>query len=151
MCSTFLGRVGNMDYKTLRYPGHVDLMSFFFHELLMRKRRELSGEILLHAKPPVRDDVVFVHISAEGTADGRQLRNEFVRAFYPRRLCGKKRTATSWATAASAVSVTELVRRGDLPARGFLRQEGIPFDLFSATTTGAVLAKLGPTDEEPRP
>lgn len=141
MCSTFIGRVGNMDYKTLRYPGHVDLMSFFFHELLMRNRRELSGEILLHAKPPVSDDVVFVHISAEGTATGRQLRNEFVRAFYPRHLCGKKRTAISWTTAASAAAVIELVRRGDLPAQGFLRQEAIPFELFSTTSTGALLAK----------
>ena len=143
MCSTYLGRVGNMDYKTLRYPGHVDLMSFFFHELLMKQRRVLSGDILLHAKPPVQDDVVFVHISAEGTANDGQLRREFVKAFYPRNLCGKKRTAISWTTAASAVAVIELVRRGDMPTQGFLRQEAIPFDLFSTTLTGALLARFG--------
>ena len=30
MCETYLGRVPNIDYKTMRYPGHVDLMNFFF-------------------------------------------------------------------------------------------------------------------------
>ena len=39
MCETYHGRVDNIDYKTIRYPGHMDLMNFFFHELLMRERR----------------------------------------------------------------------------------------------------------------
>ena len=37
MCETYLGRVENLDYKTMRYPGHMQLMNFFFHELLMRE------------------------------------------------------------------------------------------------------------------
>ena len=32
----------------------------------MRERRELAGKILPHAKPPVDDDVVYVHVAAEG-------------------------------------------------------------------------------------
>jgi len=80
MCETYLGRVENLDYKTMRYPGHVQLMNFFFHELLMRERREDAGQILTHAKPPVDDVVVFLHASAEGEADDRLMRREFVRA-----------------------------------------------------------------------
>ena len=30
MCETFMGRVENLDYKTMRYPGHAALMDFFF-------------------------------------------------------------------------------------------------------------------------
>ena len=71
ICETFHGKVANVDYKTMRYPGHMRLMNFFFHELLMRERRELAGEILTNAKPPVNDDVVYVHVSSEGTLDGR--------------------------------------------------------------------------------
>jgi len=37
-----LGRVENLDSKTMRYPGHVKLMNFFFHELLMREKRDLA-------------------------------------------------------------------------------------------------------------
>ena len=69
ICETFHGKIANIDYKTMRYPGHMRLMNFFFHELLMRERRELAGEILTNAKPPVNDDVVYVHVSSEGMLD----------------------------------------------------------------------------------
>lgn len=136
MCETYLGKVDNIDYKTIRYPGHVQLMNFFFHELLMRERRQLAGEILTHAKPPVDDDVVYVHVSAEGTVDGQLRRKEFVRAYHPIEAAGARRTAIAWTTSASAVSVIEMVRDGKLPAKGFLKQEEIPLAPFLETTTG---------------
>jgi saccharopine dehydrogenase (NAD+, L-lysine-forming) len=136
MCDTYLGKVDNIDYKTIRYPGHVQLMNFFFHELLMRERRELAGQILTHAKPPVDDDVVYVHVAAEGTVDGGLRRKEFVRAYHPVELGGARRTAISWTTSASAVSVIEMVRDGALPPKGFLRQEDISLTRFLKTTTG---------------
>ena len=62
----------------MRYPGHASLMNFFFHELLMSEDRELAGRILKNAKPPVDEDVVHVHVSAEGLQEGRLNRREFV-------------------------------------------------------------------------
>jgi len=137
MCETYKDRVPNMDYKTMRYPGHVKLMNFFFHELLMRERREEAGEILINAKPPVNDDVVYIHVSAEGRTDGRLFRKEFVRAYYPIEIAGIERTAIAWTTASSVVAVIEMVRDGKLPSQGFLKQEDIPLDAFLATRTGA--------------
>jgi saccharopine dehydrogenase (NAD+, L-lysine-forming) len=140
MCETFEGRVENLDYKTMRYPGHVKLMNFFFHELLMRERRELAGEILANAKPPVDADVVYVHAAAEGWNDGRLQRREFVRAYRPLELCGRSRTAIAWTTSASVVAVIELVREGKLPGRGFLKQEEISLGDFFGTKTGGLYA-----------
>jgi len=138
ICETFHGRVANIDYKTIRYPGHMRLMNFFFHELLMRERRALAGEILTNAKPPVRADVVYVHVSAEGTIDGRLERREFVRAYRPRVVAGREEPAIAWTTAASATAIVRLVRDGVLPSRGFLKQETIPFAAFLGTPTGAL-------------
>ena len=137
MCETFHGRVENLDYKTMRYPGHMDLMNFFFHELLMRQRRELAGEILTNAKPAVSDDVVYMHVASEGEIDGQLRRLEFVRAYYPRLIGGLQSTAIAWTTASSVVSVIELVRAGILPDSGFLRQEDVPLLAFLATLVGA--------------
>jgi saccharopine dehydrogenase-like NADP-dependent oxidoreductase len=136
MCDTYLGKIDNIDYKTIRYPGHAKLMNFFFHELLMREQRGLAGEILTHAKPPVDDDVVYVHVSAEGTADGGLRRKEFVRAYYPIEIAGTKRTAIAWTTSASVVSVIEMVRDGRVQPKGFLKQEDIPLESFLATKAG---------------
>lgn len=81
------------DYKTMHYPGHTLFMNFFFHELLMRDRRKEAGEILVNAKPPVADDVVYDHVSAEGLRNGRFAREEFVRAYKPVMQAGSTRTA----------------------------------------------------------
>ncbi|QYX55571.1 saccharopine dehydrogenase NADP-binding domain-containing protein [Roseovarius sp. SCSIO 43702] len=143
MCETYLGRVPNMDYKTMRYPGHVDLMNFFFHELLMRDRRKEAGEILVNAKPPVAEDVVYVHVAAEGTKDGRLGREEFVRAYKPMEIAGERRTAIAWTTASSVVAVIEMVRDGNLPGQGFLKQEDIPLDRFFDTVGGERYASGG--------
>jgi saccharopine dehydrogenase-like NADP-dependent oxidoreductase len=136
MCETYLGRVENLDYKSIRYPGHVDLMNFFFHELLMREDREMAGRILVNAKPPVSEDVVYVHASVEGLKGKALCREEFVRAYLPIELDGRAWRAIAWTTAASVCAVVELVAAGRLPARGFLKQEEIPLADFLDTANG---------------
>ncbi len=137
MCETYKGRVPDMDYKTMRYPGHVKLMNFFFHELLMRERRKEAGEILVNAKPPVNDDIVYIHVYAEGRINCRLERKEFVRGLKPIEIGGKHRTAIAWTTASSVVAVIEMVRDGALPSAGFLKQEDIPLDAFLKTKNGS--------------
>jgi len=137
MCETYKSRVPNMDYKTMRYPGHVQLMNFFFHELLMRDRRKEAGEILVNAKPPVSDDIVYIHVAAEGEQNGRTRREEFVRGLKPMEIAGRERTAIAWTTASSVVAIIEMVRDGSLPSRGFLRQEDVPLETFLKTKNGA--------------
>lgn len=140
MCETYAGRIENLDYKTMRYPGHVELMNFFFHELLMRENRAEAGRILTNAKPPVEDDVVYLHVAAEGWQGEQLRRKEFVRAWKPIDIGGRSRTAIAWTTSASVVSVIEMVRAGALPQRGFLKQEEIPFAPYLATRTGALFS-----------
>ena len=137
MCETYLNKIDNLDYKTMRYPGHVNLMNFFFHELLMREDRALAGKILTNAKPPVNDNVVYVHAAAEGVEHNRLIRKEFVEAYYPKKIAGKMRTAIAWTTSASACSVIELVSQGKLTKKGFIKQEDISLDLLLNTHCGA--------------
>ena len=141
MCDTYLGKVDNIDYKTMRYPGHMKLMNFFFHELLMRDQRDIAGEILVNAKPPIEDDVVYVHVSSEGEIDGRLQRKEFVRGYRPIEIAGGRQTAIAWTTSGSVVAVIEMVRDGKLPNSGFLKQEDIPLDEFFSTKTGSFYAQ----------
>lgn len=136
MCETYAGVVDNLDYKSIRYPGHAKLMNFYFHELLMREDRKRAGEILVHSKPPVNDDVVYVHASAEGWQQGDLVREEFVRAYRPLDIAGRQWRAISWTTAASACAVVEMVNSGVLPDRGFIKQEEIHFDDFLKTRSG---------------
>jgi saccharopine dehydrogenase-like NADP-dependent oxidoreductase len=141
MCDTYAGRVDTLNYKTIRYPGHCKLMRFFFDELLMKNDRIRAGEILVNAKPPVNDDVVYVHAAVEGRKDGSLKREEFVRGYYPQSIAGQMWRAISWTTAGAVCAVVELVARGELPAEGFLKQEDIPLQSFFNTPTGALYLK----------
>lgn len=136
MCDTYEGLVENLDYKSIRYPGHAELMNFFFHELLMREDRDQAGQILVNAKPPVSEDVVYIHVSVEGWAADRLSREEFVRTCTPLPIAGTQRRAIAWTTAASVSAVVEMVHQGVLPARGLIRQENISLESFLATANG---------------
>ena len=136
MCETYLGRIENLDYKSIRYPGHVKLMNFFFHELLMRENRKTAGEILTNAKPPVEKDVVFIHASAEGRQDRQLIRDEFVRAYYPIKIGDRSWSAISWTTAASVCAIVEMVHNGSIKNKGFVKQETISLKAFLQTNNG---------------
>lgn len=141
MCETYAGNVQNLDYKTMRYPGHMKFMRFYFHELMMCEDREHAGEILVKAKPPVNDDVVYVHAAVEGfkKKSGRKelCRDEFVRSYYPKVIAGKEWRAISWTTACSIVAIIEMVATGALPKKGFVKQEDIALDKFLKTKSGS--------------
>jgi saccharopine dehydrogenase-like NADP-dependent oxidoreductase len=136
MCETYDGNVEHLNYKTIRYPGHCQLMKFFFNELFMRKDRKRAGEILVNAKPPVNDDVVYVHAAVEGQQNDKFMREEFVRSYYPLEIAGQDWRAIAWTTAGSVCAVVDLVSRGALPQKGFIKQEDIPLEQFFKTPTG---------------
>src|SRR6202022_331434 len=45
MCETFEGRVNELNYKTLRYPGHRDLMKFLLNDLNLSHKQDLLTQI----------------------------------------------------------------------------------------------------------
>ncbi len=152
MCETYEGRMARLDYKSLRYPGHFALMRFLFDELHLRDRRELVQGVLVDAKPPVDDDIVYLHAAVEGTSSGgpgdsatpagQMVRRQYVRAYRPLVVAGREWRAISWTTAASACAVVELVADGRLPGAGFLKQEDIALADLLDTQNGSHLASL---------
>lgn len=140
MCETYEGKVDKLDYKTIRYPGHCDLMNFLIHELHMKNNKPQLEEILKNAKPEVEEDVVLVYAVAEGWKEGQLKRNEFCKSYNPVTIDGQTWRAISWTTAASLVAVVEMVANGSLPGKGFIKQEEIPFDGLLATMTGQLFS-----------
>ncbi len=80
LCETLEGKLDTLNYKTIRYPGHCNLMRFLLYELCLKDKRQLVEQILTEAKPPVQQDVVYVYAVVEGWKDNRLEREEFYRA-----------------------------------------------------------------------
>lgn len=136
MCETFEGKVDTLNYKSIRYPGHGKLMKFMLQELIMKDDKEQLTRILENAKPPVKEDVVYIYAVVEGWKDKKLLRSEYYKAFSPIEIHGRYWRAISWTTAASIAAVIEMVDNGSLPNQGFIKQEEIPFDKFLQTENG---------------
>lgn len=141
MCETLEGKVDTLNYKTMRYPGHAKLMRFLLYELILKEKRELVEEILTQAKPPVREDVVYVYAVVEGWKGTEIAREEFYQAYHPITINGKEWRAISWTTAASVAAVVEMVAAGTLPQKGFIKQEEIGFQDFLNTKNGSLYKK----------
>lgn len=130
LCSTLAGRVRELNYKTIRYPGHRELMQFLLGELRMRERRELLREILEQAVPVTFQDVVVTFCTVTGTRRGQFVQLTDARKIYSQELEGEMWSAIQITTAASVCAVLDLHCAGALPAAGFVRQEQLPLPQF---------------------
>ncbi|MGR3810969.1 saccharopine dehydrogenase family protein [Jiulongibacter sp. NS-SX5] len=141
MCETYEGKVDTLNYKTIRYPGHCKLMRFLIQELIMKDKKEQLTEILENAKPPVKEDIVYVYAVVEGWHHKKLSRSEFYKAYSPKEIEGKIWRAISWTTAASIAAVVEMVNAGSLPSSGFIKQEEIPLEAFMQTDSGRIFSE----------
>ena len=123
MCETYEGRVNRLDYKTLRYPGHFRQMHFLFDELNLRDQRDLIGRLLVDAKPPVNDDIVYLHAAVEGVKDGRAVPRE-LRARLPAARDRRPRVAGHLLDDGGLGRRRRRARRRRSPARHRLHQAG---------------------------
>lgn len=142
LCETLHGKVRNLDYKTMRYPGHRDAMALLLHDLRLIEQRPLLRELLERAVPHSREDIVIVFASACGMRAGRYEQTTRLARIQGGTLRGEARTAIELSTAAGVVGTLELVMRAALPHRGFVRQEYIPLDSFLATRVGHYYSAL---------
>ena len=141
MCESYEGKLDTLNYKTIRYPGHGKLMRFLMYELILKEDKKLLEDILYKAKPPVKEDVVYVYAVVEGWKEDQLLRDEYFKSFYPIEISGKTWRAISWTTACSIAAVVELVADGKLPQKGFIKQEDIPFEDLVQTENGKYFVK----------
>ena len=136
LVDTFLGKVRDLDYKTIRYPGHCDRFKTMIDLGLCSseplavdgaevKPRRVFGGLLMKTLPHDGPDVVLVRVTFEG--DGKRLTYDIVDRADPKTgLSAMMRT-----TAFPATIVALMMARGQTTSRGALPQERcIPPDVF---------------------
>ncbi|TVT49724.1 MAG: saccharopine dehydrogenase family protein [Denitromonas halophila] len=136
LCDTLNGRVRNLNYRTVRYPGHRDVMKLLLHDLRLGERRALLKEILESSIPVTMQDVVLVFVNVSGMRDGLLMQETFARKIYSREVGGRMRSAIQVTTASAICAVLDLLMDGRLPQQGFVRQEDICLDDFLSNRFG---------------
>ncbi|WP_350334196.1 saccharopine dehydrogenase family protein [Coralliovum pocilloporae] len=130
LCETLDSKVRALDYKTVRYPGHLEICRLLVNELRLKDRRDILKDVLETAVPMTRQDVVLVFVTASGHRDGRFEQESFTVKVYADELYGEVWSAIQITTAAGICAVMDMVVTGILPGQGYLKQEDVPLDLF---------------------
>ncbi len=140
-------------YKTIRYPGHRDLMKFLLQDLRLGVEhsaptpsgrvfdRRLAMDLLEHAIARTVQDVVIVFISCIGMKDGYRQQVNFRRSIRAVDMFGRVWPAIELTTAAGVCAMVDLHRMGKLPKTGLVRQEEVALSAFNATVFGLAYEK----------
>jgi saccharopine dehydrogenase-like NADP-dependent oxidoreductase len=147
LCESLDGKVETLDYKTVRYPGHRDIMKVLLDDLRLSERRALLKDVLEVAIPATAQDVVLVFVAVAGWRGGRLVEENFVRKIYGGEAPGEL-SAIQKTTAGGLCAMLDLLRTGKVPQRGFVRQEDARLEDVLASRFGQVFAEGG---GRPRP
>ncbi|MBO1111404.1 saccharopine dehydrogenase family protein [Bordetella petrii] len=140
---TLAGRARNVDYKSVRYPGHCAIMKLLLNDLRLRERRELLQDILENAIPATGQDVIVILATASGYRRGQLLQEAYSAHIYGDVVDGHALSAIQRSTAAGICTALDLVAQGALPQRGFVGQESIALDALLANRHGRIYAGQG--------
>ena len=141
LCQTLEGKVRNLNYRTIRYPGHAAIMKALLNDLNLRNRRPILKDILENAVPATLQDVVIVFVTVSGRKNGRLLQETYANKIYSKRIGDQVRSAIQITTASGICAVLDMLADGSLPATGFIKQEDIALDAFLANRFGRAYAQ----------
>jgi saccharopine dehydrogenase-like NADP-dependent oxidoreductase len=140
LTETLAGRVENLNYKTVRYPGHRDIIKILVRDLRLDRRRDLLKDVLETAIPMTLQDVVLIFVTVSGMREGRLTQETFAKKIYAQEVNGRLLSAIQLTTASGICAMADLLCEGKLPQAGFVRQEDVPLDTFLANRFGRYYA-----------
>lgn len=140
LSETLAGRVENLNYKTVRYPGHRDIVKTLVRDLRLDRRRDLLKDVLETAIPMTKQDVVLIFVSVTGEREGRLQQDVYAKKIYAQEIDGRLFSAIQITTAAGICAMVDLLMEGKLPQAGFVRQEQASLPDFLANRFGSYYA-----------
>jgi saccharopine dehydrogenase-like NADP-dependent oxidoreductase len=142
LCESLQGKVQNLNYKTVRYPGHRDIVKMLIRDLQLGlpERRHILKEVMEASIPMTKQDVVLVFVSVCGMREGRLEQETFAKKIYSQEVNGQLLSAIQLTTASGICTMVDLVAQGKLPQHGLVRQEQASLPEFLANRFGRYYA-----------
>ncbi|HED33690.1 MAG TPA: saccharopine dehydrogenase family protein [Gammaproteobacteria bacterium] len=136
LVETYKDRINNLNYKTLRYPGHCEMVHLLMNDLKLNEDRSTLKRILENAVPKTLQDVVIIYVSVSGYKKGELFENNFVKKIYPGEINDRLWSAIQITTACGICGVVDIVLNNPEKYQGLVRQEDISFNDFIHTPFG---------------
>lgn len=129
------GMVENLNYKTMRYMGHHQLMKFLLDDLNLSGNRDLFIQLFDQEVPQTTKDVVIVMVKVVGVKEGKFMEETYVKKIYGT----ETESAIQRTTVGGICGAMMSWFQGDWEKKkGFVKQEEIDWHSFTNNSWGSV-------------
>jgi saccharopine dehydrogenase-like NADP-dependent oxidoreductase len=141
LCRTLEGKVQQLDYKSVRYPGHHDFVQFLMRDLRFRDFPDELRVILERAISTTAQDKCIIFVEVIGVSGGRLRQRTYASTVYNASMHGHHFGAIQITTAAGICAPLDMLLEGKLAARpGVMRAEETPLPEFLVNEFGKYYA-----------
>jgi saccharopine dehydrogenase-like NADP-dependent oxidoreductase len=136
LAETLTNKVRHMDYKSIRYPGHREIICTLLHDLKFIDDREGLVKVFERSLPHTSQDVVIIFVTVDGQKENQFCQQSYAKKIYHSEIGGEHWGAIQITTAAGICTVLDLHANSQLPSIGFIRQEDISYEKFIGNRFG---------------
>ncbi|MCB9869431.1 MAG: saccharopine dehydrogenase NADP-binding domain-containing protein [Planctomycetes bacterium] len=140
LAETLKGKVRNVSYKSIRYPGHNYLLKFLLDDMRLKDDQQALAAMWERTLPTTFRDQIVIFVTAVGMHQGKLTENVFARTIYHREIDGENWSGIQITTAAGVCAVVDMLFDGALPQQGFVRMEDVSYATFIQNRFGAYYA-----------
>jgi saccharopine dehydrogenase-like NADP-dependent oxidoreductase len=143
MIETYKGKVKNINYKSIRHPGHCEKMRFLMQDMKLGYDLDLMVKIMDNAIPRINQDIVLIYVSVSGIRKGLQSERHFAQKFPSKVMFNKHFSALQLTTATSLCVSIDLLLNSQTKLKGFVNQESLSLKDFYANEFGDYYKNAG--------
>lgn len=141
LVDTCEGKVRNLNYKTLRYPGHCAKMHFLMKELRLNDDRQTLKKIIESVLPKTAQDVALIYVAITGIKNQQLINESYVNKIYPKKFLNRQWAAIQITTASALCAVVDIVVNNVDKYHGLVLQEQFALPDFLHNRFGAMFRK----------
>lgn len=141
LCDSLLGKVRELNYKSVRYPGHRDYIALLMNDLQFNEDRATLKKVFDRSLSFTKQDKCLVLVEAQGTLRGKFIQKTYASTVYNEFIEKQHFGAIQITTAAGVLAPMDLVLTGKVAVtRGVLKAEDISLIDFLQNHFGAYYA-----------
>lgn len=126
LCDTLAGKVRQLDYKSVRYPGHRDFIALLLKDLRFSEDRETLKKVLERSIAATAQDKCLIFVEARGWIKDRLIQRTYASTVYNTLINDHHFSAIQLTTAAGICAAADMVLEGKVKVtRGLVRSEDL--------------------------
>jgi saccharopine dehydrogenase-like NADP-dependent oxidoreductase len=114
LCETLAGKVRRLDYKSVRYPGHRELVALLMNDLRFNEDRSTLKNVFERSIPTTHQDKCLIFVEVVGTVERRLVQRTYASTVYNCKVGAQHFGAIQVTTASGICTPLDLLLTGKI-------------------------------------